>query len=306
MSTRTAALMAGLGASAFWGGLYPAIKVIMEVMPPFVLLTVRLLLALLVLWPFVWRRGGIRWQPRAWLEVLAVGALGFGLTLGIQFVGTHLSTASNGALVTTATPAFVVLFGALLLHERLNRAQTVALAVATAGVLLVIDPRQARLNAMFLGNLALLLAALGWALYSVLVRALTRRLETLKVSWVAMLGGLPVVLPLAVWQSRQVRWESVSWGVVGGILYVAVFATAAAMFLWNYAFAHLESGTAALTFFAQPVVGVLVGVLWLGEAITWPFVAGGVLIGLGMYLAAVAPPESAKGEREHANVRRPA
>ncbi len=300
MSTRTVAVLAGLGASAFWGGLYPAIKVIMEVLPPFVLLTVRLTVALLVLWPFVWWRGGIHWDRRSWFEVLVVGAMGFGLTLGIQFIGTHLSTASNGALVTTATPAFVVLFGAWLLHERLSRAQAVALIVATVGVLLVIDPRQARLDAMFLGNLALLLGALGWALYSVLVRALTRRLDTLQVSWGAMLGGLPVVLPLALWQSGQVRWESISWGTVAGIFYVALGATAAAMFLWNYAFAHLESGTAALTFFAQPVVGVLVGVLWLGDAVTWPFVLGGALIGVGLYLAAVAPQPVLQGGDEHA------
>jgi drug/metabolite transporter (DMT)-like permease len=114
-----------------------------------------------------------------------------------------------------------------------------------------------------------------------------------------MLGGLPVVLPLAARQSGQVRWEGVSWGTVAGIVYVAFGATAAAMFLWNYAFAHLESGTAALTFFTQPVVGVLVGVLWLGDALTWPFVLGGALIGVGMYLAAVAPVVPVEGG-EHA------
>jgi drug/metabolite transporter (DMT)-like permease len=112
-----------------------------------------------------------------------------------------------------------------------------------------------------------------------------------------MLGGLPVVLPLAWWQSRHIRWEGLSWGVGAGVFYVAVFATAAAMFLWNYAFTHLESGTAALTFFAQPVVGVLVGVLWLGDAVTWPFVVGGALIAWGMYLAALAPPFPVAGGR---------
>lgn len=288
MSTRMLALLAGIGAAAFWGGLYPAIKVIMEVLPPFVLLAVRLLLALLMLWPFVEHRGGVHWTRRTWMEVLGVGALGFGFALGVQFVGTHLSTASNGALVTTATPAFVALFGALVLHEHLNRGQAAALLASTVGVLLIIDPHQARLSAMFWGNLALLLAALGWALYSVLVRWLTRRLDTLAVSWGAMLGGLPVVLPLAAWQSGQIHWEGLSWGVVAGVAYVAVFATALAMFLWNYAFAYLESGTAALTFFAQPVVGVLVGVLWLHETLTWSTGVGGLLVAAGIYLAATS------------------
>ena len=286
MSRRTGAVLAGVAAAAFWGGLYPAIKVIMEVMPPFVLLAIRLALATVVLWPFVWQRGGVHWPLRTWLRVMAVGALGFGFTLGIQFVGTHLSTASNGALITSATPAFVVLFGAWLLGERLTRRQAVALGVATVGVLLVLLPDMRGMSSVFWGNLALLMAAMGWALYSVLVRALTRTLDTLQVSLVAMLGGLPVVVPLALWQSRGVTLDDFSWGVVWGVLYVALFATAAAMFLWNYAFTHLESGAAALTFFAQPVVGVLIGALWLGERVTLGFSLGGLLIAVGLYLSA--------------------
>jgi len=280
------AILAGATACAFWGGLYPVIKVVMEVLPPFVLLAARLLLASLILLPFVLRRGGFRWPWRTWAKVLAVGAVGFGLALGVQFVGTHLSTASNGVLVTTSTPTFVALFGALILHERLSRRQWLALVLATIGVLVVIDLRHVQLNAMFWGNLALLAGALGWALYSVLVRWLTRTLDTLSVSMVTILGGLPVVFPLAVWQWPHVRWEALSWEVVAGVLYVAVFATAAAMFLWNYAFAHLESGTAALTFFVQPLVGVLIGALWLGESMSWNFFVGGLLILAGMYLSA--------------------
>ncbi len=292
MSQHTKALVAGMVAAAFWGGLFPVIKVVMEVLPPFVLLTSRLILAPLMLWPFVVRGGGIHWPWRTWLQVAAVGALGFGLTLGIQFVGTHLSTASNGALVTTSTPAFVVLFGAWLLGERLTRRQALALVVATVGVLVIIDPRRARLDTMLLGNVALVLAAMGWALYSVLVRWLTRTLDTLQVSVVSMLGGLPVVLPLALWQWPHIRWEAFSWPVVWGVLYLAVFATAVAMFLWNYAFTHLESGVAALSFFTQPVVGVLVGALWLGEQPTWPVFLGGALVLAGVYLAASAPSPS--------------
>ena len=286
MPKHRVALLAGALACAFWGGLYPAIKVVMEVLPPFVLLVVRLALAALLLWPFVARRGGFPREGRLWLRALAVGAVGFGVALGFQFVGTHLSTAYNGVLITTSTPTFVVLFGAWLLRERLTPRQIVALVVATVGVLVVIDPRQARLDAMFWGNLALLAGALGWALYSVLVRWLTREMDTLQVSLMTMLGGLPVVFPLAAWQWPHARLEAFTWETAAGVLYVVIFATAAAMFLWNYAFTYLESGTAALTFFVQPVVGVLVGALWLGERMTVGFFIGGVLIAIGMYLSA--------------------
>ncbi|NPA93620.1 MAG: DMT family transporter [Chloroflexi bacterium] len=287
MPERLKALWAGVAAAALWGGLYPVSKAVMEVVPPFVLLATRLLLGAAILYPFVWRQGGMRWPARAWRLALGVGALGFGFALGLQFVGTHWSTASNGALVTATTPAFVVLFGAWILHERLTRRQAIALVLATLGVLIVIDPRQASLDQFFLGNLALVAAALGWALYSVLIRWLTQTWDTLRVSIAAMLGGLVVVLPPALFQWPQIRWENFTWQVALGVLYVAVFATAIAMFLWNYAFAHLKSSTAALTFFAQPLIGTLVGVWWLGETLRWGFVLGGFLIAGGLYLAAV-------------------
>ena len=58
------------------------------------------------------------------------------------------STASNGALVTSATPAFVLLFASWLLHERITARRLLALALATSGVIAVIDPRTARLDSV--------------------------------------------------------------------------------------------------------------------------------------------------------------
>jgi drug/metabolite transporter (DMT)-like permease len=57
------------------------------------------------------------------------------------------------------------------------------------------------------------------------------------------------------------------------------------MFLWNYAFARLPAGIASLTFFAQPVVGTMLGWFFLGEQITPLFIAGGVLIGIGIVIS---------------------
>jgi drug/metabolite transporter (DMT)-like permease len=57
------------------------------------------------------------------------------------------------------------------------------------------------------------------------------------------------------------------------------------MFLWNYAFAALPASTASLTFFAQPVVGTLLGWFFLGEKITPLFLLGGVMIGLGILIS---------------------
>jgi drug/metabolite transporter (DMT)-like permease len=280
-------IIAGLTAAAIWGGMYVVSKVVMEVVPPFTLITLRLLLGSLTLWIIIAFQGGIDFTRRQLLRVVGVGWIGYGVSIGFQFVGTKLSTASNGALVTSATPAFVVLFGAWILGERITRRKLAALGLATIGVIVVIDPRTASLTSdMFLGNLSLVAAAITWALYSVLIRKVTRDLDTLRVSLVAFWGGFFVAIPMGIWEVKTIGVGEITVGVIAGILFLGIISTALAMYLWNTAFALLEAGVASLTFFAQPLVGAALGAFFLGEGLTPLFLIGGVLIVLGIYLAA--------------------
>ena len=281
------AVFAGLLATSIWGGMYVVSKVVLDVIPPFGLLTLRLVLGAGALWGVVLlrRQPAPSWD-RVW-RLLGVGLVGYGVSLGFQFVGTKLSTAANGALVTSATPAFVLLFGAWILREPITRLKALALALATIGVVVVIDPRGVRFDgALFWGNLALVAAALTWGLYSVLVRLVTRQVDVLWTSLFAFLGGLVLTVPAVIGEGLALGWGTITWPVVAGVLYLGVVSTALAMYLWNYAFARLEAGVAAMTFFAQPVVGVGLGAWLLHEPLGGGFFLGGLLILLGVWLAA--------------------
>jgi drug/metabolite transporter (DMT)-like permease len=152
--------------------------------------------------------------------------------------------------------------------------------------LAVIDPRTAHISSqLFWGNMSLVAAALTWALYSVLVRRLTRDVDVLSTSLIAFVGGLPVCLPLAFWEASSQGYGPISWGIFAGILFLGIISTALAMFLWNTAFAKLEAGVASLTFFAQPLVGSILSALFLGDKITPLFIGGGILIGVGLIIS---------------------
>lgn len=279
-------LLAGLSAAAIWGGMYVVSKAVMAVIPPFLLLTSRLLLGIITLYIVIALRGGLKVSKRQFRQIFSVGFVGYGISLGFQFVGTNLSTASNGSLVTSATPAFVLVFAALLLKERITWRRMLALLVASLGVVAVIDPRTAELSSdLFLGNLSLVGAALTWALYSVLVRKVTRQLDVLPVSLIAFAGGLPVSLPMGIWEWGAQGMGTITPGVVAGILFIGIISTALAMYLWNSAFAILDASLASLTFFAQPVVGTILGAIFLKESITPLFLIGGVLIGIGLLIS---------------------
>jgi drug/metabolite transporter (DMT)-like permease len=290
------ALLSGLAAAAIWGGMYVVSKVVLEVIPPFALLTIRLALGFLALWLVIaWQgrlsnlpRHGFRLTRRQFISAFGVGVVGYGVSLGFQFVGTKLSTAANGALVTSATPALVLPFAWLLLKEPVTTRRLAAILVASLGVLAVIDPRSADWSSdLFLGNLSLLGAALTWALYSVLVRKVSGEgTDLLQATAVFLLGGLPITIPLGAWELSTQGMGQITLAIFGGILFLGIISTAIAMFLWNYAFARLPAATASLTFFAQPIVGALLGWFFLGEQITALFLLGGVLIGAGILISA--------------------
>ena len=120
-------ILCGLGAAAIWGGMYVVSKVVLEIIPPFSLVSLRLLLGAITLVIVLWLRGFPNIPQKQILQVIGVGLIGYGISLSLQFLGTKLSTAANGSLVTSATPAFVLLFAWILLKEKITHRRLAAL-----------------------------------------------------------------------------------------------------------------------------------------------------------------------------------
>jgi len=281
----------GITAASIWGGMYVVSDVVLTVIPPFTLLSLRILLALLALWPIFRRAGGSLPAPPLLRELLIVGLIGLGLSLGTQFLGTDLSTAINGALVTSASPAFVVLFALLLLKERLSPRRAVSLVLASAGLFVILDPAGANFGEeTFLGDVFLAISALTWGLYSVLVRrvSLRHRPHTLTITTVGLLGGLALSLPASIVELSTKPIGPLDAGALLGVAYLGIVSTAIALLLWNRAFALVPATIASLFFFAQPVSGALLAAIFLGQTLTMRLGIGGALIGAGVLLSILA------------------
>lgn len=276
----------GLTAAAIWGGLYVVSDIVLQTIPPFTLLTIRLLMGIAVLAVLLWRSGTALPRRSETIRLLMVGFLGFGVSVGAQFVGTDKSTAVNGALVTSASPAFILVFAWLLLHERLTPQRILAVVLATLGVVVIIDPSKADFSSdTFIGDLVLALAAVTWGLYSVLVRKLSVRHDTLVITLLAFLGGMFLTIPAMLLELPNRPVGEIDNGTILGVLYLGIISTAVAMWLWNRAFALVDASVASLFFFAQPVVGTILSVLVQGQVITPSLWAGGLMIAAGLLLA---------------------
>jgi drug/metabolite transporter (DMT)-like permease len=152
-----------------------------------------------------------------------------------------------------------------------------------------------------LGNIVLLVAAVTWGLYSVLVKWATQVQSSLTVSLVAMVSGLLFVMPLVPFELARTPPGPLTVGIGLGVLYLGVVSTAVAMFLWTKALELLDAGVAGLTIFAQPVVGTLLGVLLLGERLSVGFFAGGSLILVGVVLVSLFESRRAPAQADAAS-----
>jgi len=273
--------------------MYVVSDVTLLALPPFTLLSLRILLGLTVLFPLDRAKGQPVPDGRTKLALLGVGAVGLGISLGAQFVGTDLSTAVNGALVTSASPAFVVLFALILLREKLTLARLASVALASVGVLVILDPAAAEFGSeTFLGDVFLAIAAVSWGLYSVLVRRVTMRhsLPALTVTVYALFGGLLLSLPASLIELSQQPIGQVDASIVLGVLYLGLVSTAFALLLWNRAFALVPATVASLCFFAQPLSGAFLAALFLGQELTLTLWVGGGLIAAAVLLSLARAP----------------
>lgn len=281
----------GATAAAIWGGMYVVSDVVLQIIPPFTLLLLRLVLGILSLGIFIVGKPIPKLDRRAWIDIIGVGIVGYGLSLGAQFVGTDLSTAVNGAVVTSATPAFVILFAVIILQEKLTLQRLFAVLLASIGVFVIIDFSQASFSSdTFVGNLYLGVAALTWGLYSVLIRWVSGKypqVDTLIITLTSFMGGLLLVIPTSILELTQqtVAISDITYGVILGILFLGIVSTAVAMWLWNRAFVLLDASSASVLFFVQPISGAFLGWLFLGQNLTLNIWIGGMLIAFGVLLS---------------------
>jgi drug/metabolite transporter (DMT)-like permease len=288
MTRATADLLA---ASALWGGMYVVSAGTFDHVPPLTLGVLRLVvgvgaLALAFRGRFGFRRANL---PR----VVAAGVV-VAITLVLQFVGTSLTGGAEGALLTTTTPAFVLVFGVLLEGQHVHARAWLGVGVALAGVaviasrnagpggLLVSHGQIAGLPAALVGDLLLVGSAATWALFSSVGRPLVAAVGPFRAILQASLVAIVVLVPFIPFELARQPLPQVEPVTIAAVAYLGVGATAIAWSLWYRGYASAPATVSAAAFFAQPVVGAALGIVLLGEVLGPAFAVGAVLIGIGV------------------------
>lgn len=287
---RVDAAASALGAAALWGGMYVVSKDTFSRVPPITLGALRLVVAGAALSLILGLQGRMRRPSRR--GVILAGAL-LGATLVLQFVGTDLATASEGALLTTTTPLFIVPLGWAFLRERPGWHMVLGIGVGMLGMGLAVGAGSGSQGSVT-GPLLLLGSAAGWASYTIASAPIARRDGPLvAVTWGTLVALLPVGL-LSLFEADGWNGGAVTDPpTLAAIGYLGLAASAGAWYLWNRGVAGLPAAVTGAFFFVQPLVGGLLAAAFLGERLGFGFVVGGGLILAGVLLALTG---SARGQ----------
>ncbi len=210
-------------AASIWGGMYVVVKVVVAVIPPLELVWLRYavaLLSLLILSLFT--RQSWKVHKRDLLLIAAIGLIGNTISIVTQEIGTKLSTAQMGAIITASTPAFMVVFARLMLKERLTLKKGISTGLATIGVLLIVGNGDLDMSSQ-LGGLSLLAAALTWALMSVLMKRVPGHYSPLVVTTYSICVAFVILTPFTAGPLREIPLSQLARPEIwGGLLYLGV------------------------------------------------------------------------------------
>lgn len=267
-------------AASIWGGMFVVVKSVVTIIPPVELVWCRYLIATIFLLLFCWlKKVKWHWDFRNGTLMILAGVIGDAVSIVTQETGTMLSSAQAGSVITASTPTFMVVFAWLLLHERITKTKVISLVMATLGVLIIVGLHFSGSH-MLTGVLLLIIAALTWALMSVINKLISPEYDVLQTTTVAAIVAIICLTPFVIthWSVTLGQVNFAVFRVWGSLGYLGAVSTALAFVMWNQGLQYLNAASSGLFFLFQPVVGTLLGWLILHENITWNFLIGSVLI----------------------------
>src|SRR5712692_9258956 len=272
-----------------WGSTYLGIAVGIRTLPPFTMLAVRFLIAGTLLYLWASRRGTERPTVQQWLAAtVSGGLLLLAGTGGVAWAEQRLDTG-----VVALVVAVVPLWLALLDRQRLSWPALLGLAVGFAGVALLVGPG----THFSWVALVVVFTSLGWAAGSLYSRTAPQPAEPLLGAAMQMLAGGALLALLGAASGELAHVRSSSLASVGAIAYLVVIGSLLAFSAYTWLLRNARTSPVGTYAFVNPVVAVLLGWAFNGEALTVRTLAAGAVIVGGVALIVLAPQRASRVRR---------
>ncbi len=262
-----------------WGMNWVVMKTANTFFPPITFVAYRFLFGALVLLS-VWR-----WlhlplpKKKYWPWIFLTGIL----QMGLNNIAAQTSMLTLGAgmvsVLNYSMPVFAAVMAHFLLGERLTWRKGAGIVLAIAGMAVLMDVHAGGdVTAICIG----LLSAVFWGLASIFVKLKLSDVNPISLTtWQMVCASLSLLAYTAIVPQGEVVWNTES---VLCLIYNGVLASALAFFLWSWILQHIEVSKASVAVLAVPVVGVVGGILCLGEPMTLHIFFGMIMIMAGIYI----------------------
>jgi drug/metabolite transporter (DMT)-like permease len=272
--------------AALWGASYLFIKVALDDgLPPVFIVFARIALGAAVLVPLALHADALRGVVRRWRPITFMALVQVvGPFLLITYGERHIASGLTGILVSAA-PIFTVLLAIRVAQEeRLHGIGAVGILVGIVGVVLLFGVDLSGDTDALVGGLMVLLAALGYAVGALFLKARLRDVATLGLAAGTMVAGTLALIPITL--AFGLPGDAPSLKATGSLLALGAGGTGIAFAIFFFLIAGVGPSRASLVAYIAPVFAVFYGVWLLDEALTTGAVVGLVLILAGSWLAA--------------------
>lgn len=273
-----------------WGSTWIFIKLGLRDLPPLTFAGLRFLLAASILWILIFvQKRKLPTTGRDWWLLAWTGGLAFSLNYALIFWGEQYIASGLAAVLQAMIPAFGMLFAHFYLpNERLTGRKIAGVMTGILGVGLIFFDQMKLEGTMALwGSAGLLVSAVDVGFYNVVIKARAGHLDPAVLAAGQMTFG---ILPLLGYgflfegNPFLLRWTVAS---VGSLLYLSAVGSSIAFLLYYWLVHKIEVTKTMLISLVTPVIALLIGLVTIGEQVSWRVAVGSVAIISGISLIVV-------------------
>jgi len=283
-----------LGANLIYGANYSLAK---EVVPQYIgpsgMILIRVTGAVL-LFGLLWMLKP-EWPKREdTTRFLLCAATGVAVNQLMFFEGLSLTTPIQASIILTANPILVLLAAALIAREAITLRKTIGIVLGLLGALVLLVNRDATAEGtnVPLGNFFILVNALSYSLYLVLVRKLMAKYRVITVMTWVFLPGLLMVAPFGIEQFNAVQWNRMPEYIMYLVAFVVIGTTFLAYLLNAYALVSVSASVVSAYVYSQPFIASLIALSLGKDSLHSSFIIAALLVFSGVYMVSAAPVKS--------------
>lgn len=282
-------------AAISWGSVFISCKLVYQSdIGPFFLLFLRYLIATIVCIAFYRNRPRPKLVVAEKKNIITIGFIGYFLNSAFCLVGNEYISASMGAIINTITPIGIIAFDTVLLKEKPSPQKKIGIIVSTIGAIIIIG--FAGGGSTLLGIALNLVCVILWSLTSVLIRKYSSQIDTIWLTIYAVLVAMFINIPFVGWEIVKNGLDpgTITPMVIIGAGSLGVIGTACANIWWSKALEVLPAATCSMFYALMPVATAILEILVLREIMTAKFIAGSLIIIMGILIALMSDKKTEK------------